>query len=42
MSFIRLVQHKPDREIVFREPTSGEVPAYTILSYTWGEEEVIY
>jgi hypothetical protein len=29
-------------EFVFREPTSGEVPAYAILSQTWGEEEAIY
>jgi Heterokaryon incompatibility protein (HET) len=36
------LQRKPDGEIVFREPTSGEVPAYAILSHTWGEEEVIY
>jgi hypothetical protein len=42
MSLIRLLQHKPDSEIVFREPTSGKVPAYAILSHTWGEEEVIY
>ncbi|KAH7418662.1 hypothetical protein BKA64DRAFT_691181 [Cadophora sp. MPI-SDFR-AT-0126] len=28
--------------IAFREPTSGEVPAYAILSHTWGKEEVIY
>jgi hypothetical protein len=42
MSLIRLLQRKPDGEIVFREPTSGEVPAYVVLSYTWGEEEVIY
>ena len=42
MSLIRLLQRKPDGEIVFREPTSGEVPAYAILSHTWDEEEVIY
>ncbi|KAM3083789.1 hypothetical protein ACMFMF_001154 [Clarireedia jacksonii] len=42
MSLIRLLQRKPDGEIVFREPTSGEVPAYAILSHTWGEEEVVY
>ncbi|KAH8585988.1 heterokaryon incompatibility protein-domain-containing protein [Bisporella sp. PMI_857] len=28
--------------IVFREPTSGDVPAYAILSHTWGKEEVIF
>jgi hypothetical protein len=39
---MRLLQRKPDGEIVFREPTSGAVPAYAILSHTWGEEEVIY
>jgi hypothetical protein len=42
MSLIRLLQRKPDGEIVFGEPTSSEVPAYAILSHTWGEEEVIY
>ncbi|PQE09258.1 hypothetical protein CJF32_00010700 [Rutstroemia sp. NJR-2017a WRK4] len=42
MSLIRLLQYKPNREIVFREPTSGEVPAYAILSHTLGEEEVVY
>ncbi|TVY81980.1 Vegetative incompatibility protein HET-E-1 [Lachnellula suecica] len=43
MSLIRLLQRKPDGEIVFREPTpGGDVPAYAILSHTWGEEEVIY
>jgi hypothetical protein len=42
MSLIRLLQRKPDGEIIFREPTSAEVPAYAILSHTWGEDEVIY
>ncbi|KAG4428562.1 hypothetical protein IFR05_015955 [Cadophora sp. M221] len=42
MSPIRLLQRKPDGEIVFREPTSEVVPAYAILSHTWGEEEVIH
>lgn len=42
MSLIRLLQRMPNGEIVFREPTSGEVPAYAILSHTWGEEEVVY
>jgi hypothetical protein len=42
MAFLRLLQRKPGGEIVFREPTSGEVPAYAILSHTWGEEEVTY
>jgi hypothetical protein len=42
MSLMRLLQRKPNGEIVFREPTSGEVPAYAILSHTWGEEEVVY
>ncbi|PQE16369.1 hypothetical protein CJF31_00009579 [Rutstroemia sp. NJR-2017a BVV2] len=39
---MRLLQRKPNSEIVFREPTSSEVPAYVILSHTWGEEEVVY
>ncbi|TGO56023.1 hypothetical protein BCON_0083g00150 [Botryotinia convoluta] len=42
MSLIRLLQRKPNGEIVFREPTSGNVPAYAILSHTWGEEEIVY
>ncbi|KAH9207082.1 hypothetical protein DL95DRAFT_450501 [Leptodontidium sp. 2 PMI_412] len=42
MSLIRLLQRKPNGEIVFREPTSGNVPAYAILSHTWGKEEVVF
>lgn len=42
MALIRLLQCKPDGDIVFREPTSGDVPAYAILSHTWGKEEVIF
>ncbi|KAM3067029.1 hypothetical protein ACMFMG_011810 [Clarireedia jacksonii] len=42
MSLIRLLQRKPNGEIVFHESTSGEVPAYAILSHTWGEEEIVY
>jgi hypothetical protein len=42
MALIRLLQCKPDGEIVFREPTSGNVPAYAILSHTWGKEEIIF
>ncbi|KAF2677607.1 HET-domain-containing protein [Lentithecium fluviatile CBS 122367] len=42
MALIRLLQPNPDGELVFREPASGNVPAYAILSHTWGEEEVIF
>ncbi len=42
MALIRLLYCKPDGEIVFREPTSGDVPSYTILSHTWGKEEVSF
>ncbi|TVY55068.1 Vegetative incompatibility protein HET-E-1, partial [Lachnellula suecica] len=42
MAFIRLLQRKTDGEIVFRETTSSDVPAYAILSHTWGDEEVIF
>jgi hypothetical protein len=42
MAFIRLLHRKSDGEIVFRKPTNGDVPAYVILSYTWGDEEVIF
>ncbi|KAF2726723.1 HET-domain-containing protein, partial [Polyplosphaeria fusca] len=40
MALIRLLQRKLDGAIVFREPTSDHVPAYAILSHTWGQEEV--
>ncbi|KAF1973245.1 hypothetical protein BU23DRAFT_140665 [Bimuria novae-zelandiae CBS 107.79] len=30
------------RAIVFRETTSSDVPAYAILSHTWGKEEVLF
>ena len=40
MAFLRLLHRKSDGEIVFREPTSGDPPAYAILSHTWGKEEV--
>jgi hypothetical protein len=42
MAFIRLLQRKSDGEIVFREPTTSDVPTYAILSHTWGEEEVSF
>lgn len=42
MAFIRLLQRTPDGEIVFREPTSADVPAYAILSHTWEKEEVSF
>ena len=42
MALIRLLQRKPEGEIVFREPTSSDVPAYAILSHTWGKEEVSF
>lgn len=42
MSLIRLLQLQPNGDVVFREPTNGQVPPYAILSHTWGEEEVLY
>ncbi|KAF2732125.1 HET-domain-containing protein, partial [Polyplosphaeria fusca] len=42
MALIRLLQRKLDGAIVFREPTSDPVPAYAILSHTWGKEEVTF
>src|SRR6478735_4415540 len=42
MALIRLLQRRPDGGIVFRETTNSDVPAYAILSHTWGEEEVIF
>jgi hypothetical protein len=40
MASIRLLQRKADGEVVFRETTNGDVPAYAILSHTWGKDEV--
>ena len=40
MASIRLLQRAPDGAIVFCEPASDPVPAYAILSHTWGKEEV--
>jgi hypothetical protein len=42
MALIRLLQRRGDGEIVFRVPTSGDVPAYAILSHTWGKEQVVF
>jgi hypothetical protein len=42
IALIRLLKRKLSGEIVFREPTSGLVPAYAILSHTWGQEEVLF
>lgn len=42
MALIRLLQRKSDGDIVFRETTRSNVPAYAILSHTWGEEEVLF
>ena len=42
MALIRLLQRKSNGEVTFREPTNGHVPAYAILSHTWGKEEVIF
>ncbi|OAG00856.1 HET-domain-containing protein [Paraphaeosphaeria sporulosa] len=42
MAFLRLLEHKPDGAIVFHETTSSDVPAYAILSHTWGKEEVLF
>jgi hypothetical protein len=42
MALIRLLQRKPDGEIVFSEPTSSNIPAYAILSHTWGKDEVTF
>lgn len=42
MAAIRLLQRKASGEIVFREPTSDDTPAYAMLSHTWGKEEVVF
>jgi hypothetical protein len=42
MALLRLLQRNPDGNVVFRETTSSDVPAYAISSHTWGEEEVTF
>lgn len=42
MAFMRLLQLKPDGDIVFGEPRVRNVPAYAILSHTWGKEEITF
>lgn len=42
MTSIRLLQYTSDGGIVFRETTGRDVPAYAILSHTWGEEEITF
>lgn len=42
MAQIRLLQRKANGDIVFREPTSDNIPVYAILSHTWGKEEVVF
>jgi hypothetical protein len=42
MAFIRLLQLRSDGDIVFRETTSSDVPAYAILSHTWEEGEITF
>lgn len=41
MAFLRLLERRTNGAIVFREMTSGDVPAYAILSHTWEKEEVL-
>jgi hypothetical protein len=37
---MRLLERKPDGRLIFREFIGRAVPAYAILSHTWGKEEV--
>ena len=39
---MRLLERKADSHLVLREFTGKDVPAYAILSHTWGEEEVSF
>jgi hypothetical protein len=42
---MRLLERKPDGDLVFREFTDKDVPAYAILSHTWltnNNEEVSF
>lgn len=42
MAFLRLLQLDSDGSIVFRETTGSDIPAYAILSHTWGKEEITF
>ena len=37
---MRLLERKPDGDLVLRKFTNNDIPAYAILSHTWGEGEV--
>ena len=37
---MRLLECKPDGDLVLHKFTGSDVPAYAILSHTWGQEEV--
>ncbi|XTI83929.1 hypothetical protein V2W45_1201441, partial [Cenococcum geophilum] len=42
---MRLLERKPDGDLVFRESTDKDVPAYAILSHIWlanNNEEVSF
>jgi hypothetical protein len=42
---MRLLESKPDGDVVFRESTNNDVPAYAVLSHTWlasNDEEVSF
>jgi len=42
---MRLLERKPDGDLVFRESTDKDVPSYAILSHTWltnNNEEVSF
>ena len=42
---MRLLERKPDGNLVFRESTDTDVPVYAILSHTWlanNNEEVSF
>jgi hypothetical protein len=42
---MRLLERKPNGDLVFREFTDRDVPAYAILSHTWltnNKEEVSF
>ncbi|KAK7192758.1 Vegetative incompatibility protein HET-E-1-like protein 15 [Paraphaeosphaeria sporulosa] len=40
MAPLRLLQRKPDSSLVFHEMNSSNIPAYAMLSHTWGKEEL--
>ncbi|KAK3080583.1 hypothetical protein LTS18_015131 [Coniosporium uncinatum] len=39
---MRLLERRPDSDLVLRKFSGIDLPAYVILSHTWGKEEVSF